>query len=161
MQRKPRPRGVDLRAWLLQNREIDAITGCWNWTRLKDNHGYGRFHLKGKLEFVHRLAFKLFSKDEESGYVLHHCDNRACFNPSHLYLGTLAQNARDRNERGRTCIGMKHPAHKLTPEIVRIVRGSLLSREQLAKQFGVGHTIIGRVKARTSYRDVPEECSVS
>lgn len=34
-------------------------------------------------------------------HVLHHCDNPACINVDHLYLGTDLDNARDRDSRGR------------------------------------------------------------
>ncbi len=34
-------------------------------------------------------------------WVLHHCDNRRCIRPAHLYLGTNADNMRDCAARGR------------------------------------------------------------
>lgn len=38
---------------------------------------------------------------EETPFVLHHCDNPPCVNAQHLYEGTLQQNAKDRDSRGR------------------------------------------------------------
>lgn len=58
---------------------------------------------------MHRLSFIAFNGPIPDGmYVLHKCDNRACINPEHLFLGTYSDNIRDcyakgrRNAKGRT-----------------------------------------------------------
>lgn len=49
-------------------------------------------------------------------YVLHTCDNPACTNPEHLFLGTLQDNAIDREKkrRGRDRKGERNPAATIT-----------------------------------------------
>ena len=76
---------------------------CWEWkgTRLLSG-GYGVTCWNGKLIRAHRLALALTDGDWESRlHVLHRCDNPPCCNPSHLWRGTDAENAKDRDSKGR------------------------------------------------------------
>ncbi len=58
--------------------------------------------LHGKRIYAHRAAIDLFRGPIPSGKaVLHRCDVTQCVNPEHLYVGTLADNAGDRERRGR------------------------------------------------------------
>lgn len=88
---------------LLDHRRIDITAGCWEWTLGKDEWGYGTVRFRRKMRKVHRVAAHLFlGFDLESDTrVLHHCDNPTCFNPEHLFFGTDADNAHDRDSKGR------------------------------------------------------------
>lgn len=81
------------------NEEWDT---CIEWSGSKFNSGYGRVWYEGRSWRVHRLAWiQAWGPIPDELLVLHHCDNRACYNLDHLWLGTHADNMRDMVEKGR------------------------------------------------------------
>lgn len=80
---------------------------CWIWTASKVPSGYGSFGVNGRLFGAHRIAWVLENGQipHDGSYhgmcVCHKCDNPACCNPAHLFLGTNMDNARDREKKGR------------------------------------------------------------
>lgn len=80
---------------------------CWRWTAARDRRGYGRFGPeRGQTVFAHRFAFQLECGPIPDGFcVLHRCDNPACVNPDHLWLGDRAANHFDMVQKGRARAG--------------------------------------------------------
>ncbi|TXH09407.1 MAG: HNH endonuclease [Spirochaetes bacterium] len=77
------------------------IEECWLWTGRTDKHGYGTIS-EGRNYRAHRVSYVIhFGKIDNGLLVCHHCDNPSCVNPLHLFLGTIKDNNRDRDNKGR------------------------------------------------------------
>ena len=126
---------------------------CWMWTAYK-LQGYGRIYTaRGSQGKSHRISWEINNGKIPAGKcVLHRCDTPSCVNPSHLFLGTHADNMRDITTKGRRrsdhqC-GSKHGRSKLIEsQIIEIRRmraeGRLL--REIAERFGVTAGLISLV----------------
>jgi hypothetical protein len=101
--------------------DIRGPNECWNWKQSKDRDGYGMSFVAGKRGRSHREAFRLSVSPIPKGLcVCHRCDNPSCCNPSHLFLGTVTDNNRDKGFKGR-CNSPRGDNHyaRTRPELVR------------------------------------------
>lgn len=77
-------------------------SGCWEWAGSRNYQGYGQIHWLGGAIRAHRLSYALLhGVIPRDLVVMHTCDNPPCVNPSHLKLGTYADNCRDSVEKAR------------------------------------------------------------
>lgn len=132
--------------------DIRTYQECWLWLGSKNRKGYGQFWLTNgvRAERAHRLAY-LFTIGEipDKMQVCHSCDNTACCNPAHLWLGTNAENMKDRNNKHRQAHGSRQGSAKLTEDIVDHIRKNYTGRRgeqtKLAEKYGVGRGAIWHV----------------
>lgn len=76
--------------------------GCREWTGQRVKDQYGMFKRGGKNTGAHRVAYELANGPIADGlHICHICDNPPCCEPSHLFTCTDAENARDRDAKGR------------------------------------------------------------
>lgn len=143
--------------------DIKGADECWNWKGAKCSGGYGSFWVTDnsinphKVIGSHKVAYELIhGKIHEGLSVLHRCDNPACCNPNHLFLGTQECNVRDmeNKHRGSHPKGEHHGLSKLTEsqvkEIRSLYRTNKYSQRDIANKFNVSqYTIMSIVNGVT------------
>ena len=94
---------------------------CWPWQRLKYKHGYGQFYAQGKTRRAHRVAWILkYGSIPDGMGVLHSCDNPACVNTDHLFLGDQLVNMQDCVKKNRcNRIGHHNNQHETKTHCIR------------------------------------------
>ena len=131
--------------------------GCWVWTGTLNDAGYGILGInnRGRIERAHRLSWQMAVGPIPANLcVCHHCDNRRCVNPQHLFLGTRDDNNRDMRSKNRWSkppvrYGILNNKTKLNDVKVREIRslhatGQYTHRE-LARQFGIDRSQVGHI----------------
>ena len=136
---------------------------CWEWRAAKDSYGYGEIskgaHGSGILR-AHRVSWELTNGPIPKGMcILHHCDNPACVNPAHLFLGTIEDNNHDMASKGRSTRGEKSSNARLTEqdvyEIRRMLNRGILQRV-VAKKYGVSQRAISDIKTGETWNWLKE-----
>lgn len=142
----------EVKTRLLAKIKKDSVSGCWNWTASVDTHGYGHMRADGKVRLAHRLSYEAHRGPIPKGMqVCHHCDNRTCLNPSHLFIGTWRDNMMDklsknRQSRTRQC-GETNPRSKLTEADVRAIRSATDKQQAIADQYGLHRAYISLIRS--------------
>lgn len=124
--------------------------GCWLWTGLcfpATRNCYGRFKAKGQEYRAHRFSMLLDGQDPTGWHVCHKCNNPRCVNPNHLYLGTNADNMRDKVACGNSHYKFKREfLESIQSEFEQAQRDKTVTK--MAKKYGIDRTYLYRAMSR-------------
>jgi len=127
-----------------QKKKAKFETGCWIWPYGVKRDGYGSLQINNVSYETHKWMFEIIKGKVPKGLELDHlCRNRNCLNPEHLEMVSHAENCR----RGANT--------KLNTEKVAEIRKQFgkKTRKELAVEYGVSHTTIGKIHKGTTWND--------
>ncbi|MGQ0721043.1 MAG: HNH endonuclease [Candidatus Eiseniibacteriota bacterium] len=165
--------------------KVDKSGDCWIWTAGSSRNGYGQFHMNGRPHRAPRVAWEWAHGVIPDGlFVCHRCDNPACVNPEHLFLGTPSDNMKDASRKGRVSwqrrpwtlprgndhwanktperrtTGERHGMAKLTSTDVvemRRMSASGVPNKVLAERFGVHRNTALKIVTHKQWRALRPE----
>lgn len=128
----------------------DPSSDCILWNAACRD-GYGLLHVDGKLVQATHVSWFLKHGSWPTLHVLHRCDNPPCINPDHLFEGTDADNAADRDAKGRqrSLTGMDVWNAKLTglevSEIIALT-ATRMTNAEIGALFDVGAAYVSSLR---------------
>lgn len=152
-----------LRHRLYRYAVLGDIESCWLWVGTTNNKGYGQLKINKKNTGAHRVSYMVhIGPIPEGMFVLHQCDNPACINPYHLFLGTHADNMRDKVQKGRMHDqrGEHNPKAKITELQARDAHERAAKGERqsdIARSYGVTRSAISRIIRGQSWPHIYKE----
>lgn len=165
-------KGAPERFWSQVDRSGGDNT-CWLWQGRVNSDGYGRIRYNHRSRPAHSVSYELhFGPIPDGMFVCHRCDVPACVNPTHLFLGTPADNSADMVRKGRQLKGDKNPSRlypgkhrgerngrvKLSSDEVQAIRQEYavgpVTFRQLATKYGMGVATIRDIVRRKLWKHV-------
>ena len=118
---------------------------CWEWIAARSHDGYGQFFIRGSMLHSSHVAWELaYGPVPRRREVCHHCDNPACCNPAHLFLGMHIDNIQDATWKGR----MAKKLSRIQANQIRFLHWIGFSQQEIAEVAGVCQTNVSHVVNR-------------
>lgn len=156
---------------------IDCVYCCWPWLNYCGKNGYGSFTYRtsdGKQHHrtVTNVIYDLWHTIPlpQGKHAAHHCDNRPCGNPNHLFAASPLENVQDCVRKGRNAKG-EHSGAYTKPEMVargekhgmarlttvqvlaiRAKRAQGIPATQLSAEYDVSETHIYRITKEQNWK---------
>jgi len=162
---RERRRRWEMEIYLKEN-STENEKGCWEWNKYRDVGGYSKIMWTDPdgvvLKVGHRVSYSVFHGSFDTAlYVCHKCDNRACINPEHLFLGTHQDNMDDKTAKGRPNGGQPpgsaHAMSRLTEEDVLDIRARCSAGETqkaLADKYSLLPQYVWKIVHRKRWKHI-------
>lgn len=139
--------------------KVQKTNTCWLWTgahsvlQKNPKFQYGIMIVCWKRRMAHHLSWEIANnkKIPKGMCVLHKCDVPLCVRPDHLWIGTQADNVRDRVSKGRSASprGEKNCRSKLKEKDIHKIRRMIregIKDDVIGKKFCVQRWTICRIR---------------
>lgn len=137
--------------------------GCVEWTGTKNNAGYGliRFSMQRGDSYkpsipvsrAHYMAYHNIILERHQ-HVCHKCDNRACVNIKHLFLGSSKDNMQDCIAKGRKAKthAYHHRERKFTNEQIEEIRKAPGTLREVCEKYGISNPYLSKLRRNLQKR---------
>jgi hypothetical protein len=143
--------------------KLNKRSGCWEWTASVAGKGYGQIKLPGERRqiYAHRLSYLIhYGHLADDLLICHTCDNPKCVKPSHLFVGTPADNLQDMKAKDRHLHGTRNKKSKLSDDQVRHAHrlsAEGMSQGKIAKVLNVAQSTVFKLLKGDRYQGIYRE----
>lgn len=130
----------------IEEKVVIRPNGCHHWVGARGRGGYGAITWKGKTRVVTRVLWEnLHGPLESHIFLCHTCDNPACVNLAHLFLGTAKDNAQDKLNKGKANGGGPPRVTAERRDQIKAMYKAGYSWKEILTKHGGGTATISRV----------------